>query len=152
MTTNMEETTEVSEAVDKVVKLPEEEKNQAFLMLNAQINNYGGMVPDPDVLEKYNKMVPGIAEKYFDNVFEESKYRRDIVKTQQKSNNTYRMVGLIFGFLFGAMLIYASAFLLYHGHPVAGGILGATVLLGGLGIFVNDTNGSDDKKENDPKK
>ncbi|WP_273727898.1 DUF2335 domain-containing protein [Leuconostoc mesenteroides] len=151
MTTNTEETTEVSEAVDKVVKLPEEEKNQAFLMLNAQINNYGGMMPDPDVLEKYNKMVPGIAEKYFDNVFEESNYRREIVKTQQKSNNLYRMVGLILGFLFGGMLICASAFLLYHGHPIAGGILGASVLLGSLGIFVNDTNGSDNQKENDKK-
>lgn len=151
MTTNSEETTEVSEAVEKVVKLPDEEKNQAFLMLNAQINNYGGMVPDPEVLEKYNKMVPGIAEKYFDNVFEESNYRRDLVKTQQKSDNRYRMMGLFFGFIFGFMLIGASTFLLYHDHPIAGGILGASVLLGGLGIFVNDTNGTDSQKDNDKK-
>lgn len=87
-----------------------------------QFNNYGGMLPNPEALQRYNDMVPGIAEKYFDNVFEKSNFRRDFVVNQQKSNNKYRMIGLLLGWLFGLALIAGSIFLIYTGHAVTGSI------------------------------
>lgn len=144
---NDEENQEVNQVVDQFGKLPEEEKDRAFVQLNAQVNNYGGMLPNPEALKKYNDMVPGIAEKYFDNVFKESDFRRQFINKQQNSNNKYRMIGLMLGWLFGIIMMGGSIFLLFTGHSVTGGILTGVVLLGGLGIFVTNTNNDAEDKD-----
>lgn len=138
----------IDEISGDISKLPEEDQKRLLFQLNQQNtqvnNNYGGMLPNPETLERFNRMVPGIAEKYFDDVFAESKFRRALINKQQNSDNKYRMTGIFLGWLFGLLLLLGSIFLIYSGHSVVGSLLTGTILLGALGIFVSDTN-SDNK-------
>lgn len=98
------------------------------------------MLPNPETLEKYNNMVPGSAEKYFNEVFEESKFRISLIDKQQNSDNSYRIIGMILGAIFGIIMVIGSFYLILNDHPVAGGVIGGSLLLGVLSIFINPEN------------
>lgn len=130
----------INEITDDINSLPESERDQLLVQLNTQVNNYGGMLPNPETLEKYNNMVPGSAEKYFNEVFEESKFRRSLIDKQQNSDNSYRIIGMILGAIFGIIMVIGSFYLILNDHPVAGGVIGGSLLLGVLSIFINPEN------------
>lgn len=130
----------INEITDDINSLPESERDQLLVQLNTQVNNYGGMLPNPETLEKYNNMVPGSAEKYFNEVFEESKFRRSLIDKQQNSDNSYRIIGMILGAIFGIIMVIGSFYLILNDHPVAGGVIGCSLLLGVLSIFINPEN------------
>lgn len=129
--------------IDEQLKNLNDEERQNVLFQLTQINNYTGNLPDPEILGRYEKMVPGLAKKYFEDVIDESKFRRSIISKQQKSDLRYRTLGMILGFIIALILIGGSIFLLMNNHKVAGGLMGSAVIVGVLGIFVSPD--SDDK-------
>ena len=109
---------------------PEGEEQLAF---RAEINQVSGPVPSPDVLEGYERIVPGSAKLIFDNFEAESTHRRKL-ESKASNRDTFRsMAGMIAGFVVALLLIAAAVYTIREGHPGPG----ATIIVGGLASAVS---------------
>lgn len=92
-----------------------------------------GPVPSPDVLEGYERIVPGSAKLIFDNFEAESTHRRKL-ESEASNRDSFRSVaGMIAGFVVALLLIAAAVYTIREGHPGPG----ATIIVGGLASAVS---------------
>lgn len=94
----------------------------------------------PELLQKYEKTMPGLAPRLVDAAIEEISHRRAMEKMQleteielmrHQSKEIYR--GQIFAFLITLGFAAAGTYVIVNGHPVAGTIFGGV----GLGSIVS---------------
>ncbi len=108
--------------------------------MQATIESYSGPIPHPEILAKYNELLPGSADRILKEFEQQSAHRRGIEKDVVKSEirNTYlerasEFLGQILAFLammavLGAGLYVAT--LEGAAAKVGGSVLGATSLAG----------------------
>ena len=72
MDTKNNELEEIDNLVDKVEKLPDEERQVVLERLEI----YQGDLPHPDILEGYNRLYPDAAKRIIENGIAESEHRR----------------------------------------------------------------------------
>ena len=135
------ENNEIIEIIDKVEKMPPEQKEQAMLTLEMHY----GPIPHPEILKKYDELDPGAAKLIIENGVNESVHRRDMEKRllEKKINDKKR--GQYLGFLIGLVVIVAGTYLIYANHPITGTLLSGTSLLGLVGSFLS--SGSNDRND-----
>ena len=133
------ENNEIIEIIDKVEKMPPEQKEQAMLTLEM----YYGPIPHPEILKKYDELDPGAAKLIIENGVNESVHRRDMEKRLLKKEINDKRRGQYLGFIIGLVVILAGTYLIYANHPITGTLLSGTSLLGLVGSFLS--SGSNDR-------
>ena len=92
-----------------------------------------GPVPPPEVLEGYERIVPGSAQLSFDNFVAESTHRR-LLETEASRRDTFRSKsGMFAGYCVALLLIFVAAIAIIEGHPGPG----AAIIVGGLASAVS---------------
>jgi uncharacterized membrane protein len=111
--------------------------------VQAQSQLYSGPVPHPDILQKFDTLVPGTAQRMIQLAEDESIHRRrmesaaldanidaqrkqlDIAASQNKAVFRSDLFGQVFGLVVALACIAAAVYLAMIGNNVAAGILAA---------------------------
>ncbi len=101
---------------------------------------YQGPLPPPQVLEQYNKIVPGSASLLIDRMVKQSEHRMELEHKVVFGDNWRATAGLILGFIVTLVIIAAAVFLIIHGFRVEGSVLLGMDLVALATAFIHGTN------------
>jgi len=112
------------------------QKKNKELFLRAE---YKGIIPPPNLMEKYENIKPGFAERIMKMAEQQSSHRREMEKKYIKSAFNDSKTGLWLGFIIVFFALCVSGFLIYSDKVIGGTILGTTSLASLAGVFVYGT-------------
>jgi len=105
--------------------------------------HYSGPIPPPDLLERFDRVLPGLAARIVAMAEAEGDHRRKIEKEMNDAcyldatrERTERRIGQVFGLLIGTVAIVAGAIVSIKGQPWAGGFIGGGPLVGLVTAFI----------------
>ena len=81
---------------------------------------FSGPIPPPQMLEAYNKILPGAAERILNMAEKQSAHRQNMEKTIVLSDTRNSHLGLVFAFILVFTSISAGTFLTYIGKEGTG--------------------------------
>lgn len=94
--------------------------------------SFSGPIPPPQILEHYERILPGAAGRILGMAEKQSAHRQNMEKQIIHSETSQGTMGMIFAFFIAITAIAAGVFLIYSGKQVAGLIS----LLTPVGIIV----------------
>jgi uncharacterized membrane protein len=105
--------------------------------------NSSVILPSPEALEKYNSVVPGLAERIVSHAEKQSLHRISMEKKILISNIWKSFLGLVFGFLIGSIGVGGGLYLTFVGFNVVGIVFSSATLVSLVMSFIY---GSQNKK------
>ena len=111
---------------------PEQQPTQAIVMSES----WSGPFPPPAVIEKYEDMVPGAADRILKMTENQTAHRIQMEKMVIRGDSIRSYLGLIFGFILSMAVISGGIYLVANGHDWAGGVLIGLDIIGLAGVFV----------------
>ncbi len=117
-------------------EVPQKNNEDALVRQETTTVVFSGPFPPPQMLEAYERILPGAAERIFRMGEEQSQHRRELESQVIKSDIRNSRIGLIFGLLIGIVALAASVLIAYFGYPVSGGLVGVGAIAALVGVFV----------------
>jgi uncharacterized membrane protein len=105
-------------------------------------------LPPPQILEKYNQIVPNAAERIIAMAETQSKHRQDLESRVIDSDIRNSRLGLHYGLLIGLATVIGGAYCIVSGFEIGGTILGGTGLTGLVSVFVYGSTQRRKEREN----
>jgi len=120
---------------EKMNGLIESKETKAQLAVTRQ-EMFSGPMPHPDILARYDEIVPGAAERILVMAENQAKHRQEIEKlvVQSKVNDSKR--GLNYGFIISLAFLFVAAFLGYMGREIVASVLGAIDIVALASTFI----------------
>src|SRR5579871_3853888 len=84
--------------------------------------DYSGILPDPTILARYNKIVPGSAERIIAMAERQARHRQTLEISVIRSNMVNEKSGILFAFIITMIAMIWGAFLLFIGKDMVGTI------------------------------
>lgn len=109
--------------------------------------HFSGPLPPPVVLEQYNQVVPGAAERILAMAESQSKHRREIEALVIGSDIKNSRMGLVCGLIIGLAGLIAAVIVAVVGYPILSGIMGFSTLGSLIGVFVHGSQGRRQERE-----
>lgn len=97
---------------------------------------FSGPLPPPQVLEKYNQVVPGAADRIIAMAESQSKHRQDLELKVITADIRSAKLGLWFGLIIGLTAIIGGVSCIIMGGEIGGSVIGGTGITGLVGVFV----------------
>lgn len=97
---------------------------------------HSGPIPAPEVIEGYEKILPGAADRIIKMAEVEQQHQHSYADKGQSHAFIATIVGQIFGFLICSSGIIGGAVLVYHDKPLSGFGMFVTSLGSLVGIFI----------------
>ena len=109
----------------------------------AQETSFSGPIPPPAILQGYNQITPGLAERIVSMAEKEASHRHEIehkeltadISDQNKIFSEARL-GQICGLIIGLAAIIAGAYTATNGAQWPGGIIGGGGVIGLVSVFI----------------
>jgi uncharacterized membrane protein len=105
--------------------------------------SFSGPLPPPAILEQYDKINPGLADRIVRMAETEADHRRQIEKRALDADiqiagkeYTERRIGQFLGFGIGVAALFIGAYVATHGQPLAGGFIGTGGVVGLVTAFI----------------
>lgn len=106
------------------------------MMQVARAYSFSGPLPPPEILEKYNQVLPGGAERIVAMAEQQSKHRQHLELTVVESNAFVQKLGPILGFIIAMTAVVGGFFLIEKGKDAYGLAAIITALASLAGVFV----------------
>ena len=97
-------------------------------MVVHQMQAFSGPLPHPDILKRFDEVVPGAAKRILTMAEEQSLHRRTLERKVIDSDIARSKWGQILGFCIAIAGLVASSFIAVYGSAVTGGVIGAGTL------------------------
>ena len=114
---------------------PAKSNSNKVILEQKQLLLVKGILPAPEILAKYENILPGAAERILKLAENQSAHRQYIEKEIIKTNSRDSLLGLIFGFLICLITIIGGIYCILKGYNV-GSFISITGLAGVVGAFV----------------
>ena len=113
-------------------------KKRASNSLSLTGNNFSGLVllPSPELLQKYNSVIPGLADRLVAQVEKQTSHRIALEKKLLNSNICKSLLGLVFGFLISSIGIGGGLYLTFVGFNVIGIVFSSATLVSLVMSFI----------------
>lgn len=98
--------------------------------------SFSGPLPSPEVLEHFDRVVPGSAERIIRMAEQQFAHRTELEKKVINSDIARSKWGQILGFIIAIVGLVVSAPIAIYGSAVAGGIIGVGTLASLVGVFM----------------
>lgn len=98
--------------------------------------SFAGPLPPPDILEKYNQISPGAAERIIKMAEDQAKHRQDLERKVIDADIIGGRRGQTCGFIIGLAAVLGGTACALLGHQIAGTFIGGGGVTGLVGIFV----------------
>lgn len=112
---------------------PEDKQTQ---MTVSATQVWSAPMPPPEVLKKYEELIPGAANRILKMTEGQTEHRIQIEKIVIKGDSFRGLLGLIFGFIVSVIALLGGVYIIDKGHDWAGGVLVGLDLVGLAGCFV----------------
>lgn len=123
--------------------------NQNQLVIQqSSVQSFSGPLPHPDILRKFNEVLPGAAERIIKMAEDQSVHRKGLEKKVIDSDISRSKWGQILGFIMGMTGIVASVVIAIFGSPIAGSIMGVGTLASLVGVFMYGSKIRSKEREN----
>ena len=103
---------------------------------SVQVMAHAGPLPHPAVLEAYDRIVPGGAERIFKQFEAQSAHRQAMEMTVIRSNSFVEVFGSVSAFVLGMVGIAGGLYLVMQGRSVEGLSAFLAALASLLGVYV----------------
>ncbi len=113
-------------------RIPNQTPSPHMATLQQTSVSFQGPLPLPQILEGYNKIVPGAAERILVMAEGETKHRRSIEERVVKHNVLLAQMGQVFAFLLGAIGLLGGVYCVAIGQA-----WGASIVIGSLASLVS---------------
>ena len=136
---------------NKKINLPDAKppgKSTPNQILSATAQAFSGPLPPPDILTKYNSVVPNAAERIITMAETQAAHRQRIESKVIESNIKNSRLGLHYGLIIGLTSVLGGALCILYGHEIGGTILGGTGLSSLVGVFVYGSIQKKKEREN----
>jgi uncharacterized membrane protein len=100
------------------------------------IQRHQGPLPHPSILQEYDNIVPGAAERIICMAEGQAKHRQELERAVIKSDIEDSKRGLYLGFIIGVVAIIAGTACILQGQTIAGGVMGGSAVPGLAAVFV----------------
>jgi uncharacterized membrane protein len=120
-------------------ELPEpQQKAVKAILIASKVTkaSFRSPIPPPEILKRYNEIIPNGAERILNMAEEQSRHRMAMEKDTIKEEQRQSSKGQNFGFIIGAVGLLIAGALAYNGHDWFAGILGTTTLGSLVGTFI----------------
>lgn len=101
-----------------------------------QQSTFSGPVPHPSILEGYERLVHGAAERILVMAESDAKHQQEIEFAALRAAEAEIKRGQIFGFVIGLTALGASMLALAMGSPAVAGVIGGTTVVGLVSVFI----------------
>jgi uncharacterized membrane protein len=93
-------------------------------------------MPHPAVLEGYDRVVPGAAERILAMAEADAHHQRAQEQAALRAMEQETRRGQFFGLLIGLSALAAAVMTAYLGHPTVAGVIGGTTVVGLVSVFI----------------
>lgn len=97
---------------------------------------FSGPIPPPDILQKYDQILPGLAERIMKQAESQTAHRIEIEKRVINSDIINSRLGLIFGFILGIVGITGGIYLTSLGMAQSGLFISGGSLVSLISVFI----------------
>jgi uncharacterized membrane protein len=104
--------------------------------LTIQAAQFSGPLPPPALLEHYNKVHPGAADRIIRMAEEQGAHRREMEKLELKADNAIQTRGPILGFILAMTAVLGGIWLVSKGMAVSGLVSLVAAIGAPVGVFV----------------
>lgn len=108
---------------------------------------YAGPLPHPSILEKFELILPGAADRILKQAEAQTKHRIEIEKKVVSADITKSYLGLVFGFILGLSGIGSGVYLATLGFNVFGPLLSGGSLITLVAVFIYGTRSRKQERE-----
>jgi uncharacterized membrane protein len=117
--------------------IPQDERSQAVRRYTqAQLEISQSPWPPPDIVERYESILPGSAERLIRLVEQEAEHRRALEVKQINSEINETRIGQWMAFLIGVFTIAAGAYTALQGAEWPGALMGSGGVIGLVAVFI----------------
>ncbi|MEK7586811.1 MAG: DUF2335 domain-containing protein [Patescibacteria group bacterium] len=109
---------------------------------------FSGPLPHPEILKKFDEVVPGAAERIIKMAEDQSIHRKELEKKVINSDIARSKWGQILGFVISVIGLLAAALIAIYGNAVAGGIIGVGTLASLVSVFMYGSRVRSKEREN----
>ena len=104
-------------------------------------------LPPPAMLEQYDALIPGAAERILRRWEKQSDHRMEMEKVSITGESKRSYIGLFFAFILSVIIISSGTYIAVFIHPGTGAFIIATGVAGLAGVFVYGTNARRHERE-----
>ncbi|MBU1626686.1 DUF2335 domain-containing protein [bacterium] len=122
-------------------------KETSLTKVQGQVLSYSSPFPPPEILEKYNAIHPGLAERTITLIEQQSKHRQELENIVVKSGSRDSKWGIICAFITSVLGIVGGVICVLKGHDGAGGTITSICLTSLVGTFVYGTSSRRKERE-----
>lgn len=112
-----------------------------------QATMHSGPLPPPEVLQKYEQIVPGTARTIINMAEQQSLHRRQIEKIVIEAGARDSKYGIGAGLLVSLATISLAGFAIHMGHATAGATIATSTVVGLAGVFVYGTRSNREERQ-----
>ena len=110
--------------------------NQRPPLQVATREEFSGPIPPPSILEGYNQIIPGAAERIIAMAEQETSHRQDMEQTIVINEYREARRGQIFAVVIGSLAIISGAIISVQGAQWAGIAIGGGGVIGLVSVFI----------------
>ncbi len=104
--------------------------------MRREFSAYSGPLPPPEILKKFDEVVPGSAERIIKMAEEQSVHRRGLEKAVIDSDISRSKWGQVLGFILAIFGLAVAALISIYGNAVTGGVIGFTTIASLVSVFM----------------
>lgn len=113
-----------------------DKKASGMVSVSHVSRSFSGPLPPPEVLEHFNRVVPGSADRIIRMAEEQFAHRTELEKKVINSDIARSKWGQILGFTIAIVGLVVSALVAIYGSAIAGGFIGVGTLASLVGVFM----------------
>lgn len=110
--------------------------------------HYSGPIPPPEMLEKYNQIIPGAAERILKMAEDQSAHRQYLEKKVIGSDIINSRLGIGCALIVSIATFYLAYYAIKNGSPTGGTIIGTLGIGSLVTTFIYGTKSRKDEREN----
>ena len=103
-------------------------ENERRMIQLEKRETFEGPVPHPDIIEKYERILPGAAERIFKSWEGQTAHRQSLERSVVRADNFKSILGVVFGFIVVVVAIVGGIITAIAGHSLFGSGLSAAGL------------------------
>ena len=117
------------------MQLKKSKKNNSFNFPGYNFN-VSGQLPSPEILQKYNSVIPGLADRLVAQAEKQTFHRIALEKKLLNTNICKSFLGLVFGFLISSFGVGGGLYLTFIGFNVIGIVFSSATLVSLVMSFI----------------
>jgi len=118
---------------------PRNNSEREVVSQQVTVERFQGPLPHPAILEKYNQIVPGAAERIIKMEEEQSRHRRTIEAKVIGADSWKSILGVIFAFVIALLGLLIGGYTALKGQPFFGGTVSIAIIASVVGTFIYGT-------------